>query len=77
MSSSHLDRRVFLKGAGAFAAVPLIGTALAAEPYQPMQAPALKGSAKSVVIPTHEWAGDFRAPARPARRPLLTNALSF
>lgn len=59
MSSSYLDRRGFLKGAGTLAAVPLIGTALAAEPYQPTRAPALKGSAQSVVIPTHEWAGDL------------------
>ena len=35
----------------------LIGTALAAGPYQPTKVPALKGSAKSVTIPTHEFAG--------------------
>jgi len=32
----------------------LIGTALAAGSYQPTQVGALKGSANSVVIPTHE-----------------------
>jgi nickel-dependent lactate racemase len=37
----------------------LIGTALAAAPYQPTRASSLKGSAKSVVIPTHEWAGEL------------------
>ena len=38
--------------------VPLIGTATAAEAYQPTGVAALKGSAKSVVIPTHEWQGN-------------------
>ncbi|MCC7175178.1 MAG: DUF2088 domain-containing protein [Bryobacterales bacterium] len=48
---SSLDRRAFLGGMGS---APLIGTALAAAPYQPAQVAALKGAAKSVVIPTHE-----------------------
>jgi hypothetical protein len=39
------------------APVPLIGTALAASAYQPTQVGALKGSVKSVLIPTHELAG--------------------
>ena len=39
--------------------VPLVGTALAAQPSQPTKVAALKGSAKSVVIPTHEWAGNI------------------
>jgi nickel-dependent lactate racemase len=38
--------------------VPLIGTATASEAYQPTKVAALKGSAKSVVIPTHEWWGN-------------------
>jgi nickel-dependent lactate racemase len=38
--------------------VPLIGTALAAAPYQPT-AVAAKGGRRSVVIPTHEFAGDL------------------
>jgi len=53
---SRIDRRSFLTGAGF---VPLIGTATAAAPYQPTQLAALKGSAKSVVIPTHEFAGNL------------------
>jgi nickel-dependent lactate racemase len=44
-----------MRGAGV---VPLIGTATAAEAYQPTAVAALKGSAKSVVIPTHEWWGN-------------------
>jgi nickel-dependent lactate racemase len=38
--------------------VPLIGTATAVGAYQPTNVAALKGSAKSVVIPTHEWQGN-------------------
>jgi len=53
---SSVNRRAFLKGVGS---VPLIGTALAAEPYQAKKVDALKGSAKSVVIPTHEFAGNL------------------
>jgi lactate racemase len=36
---------------------PLIGTALAAGQHQPVKVAALKGSVKSVTIPTHEFAG--------------------
>jgi hypothetical protein len=57
MKSSHLDRRGFL--AGSFASVPLIGTMMAAGPHQPIDVPALKGSRNSVVIPTHEFAGNI------------------
>jgi nickel-dependent lactate racemase len=53
---SSVNRRGFLRGMGS---VPLIGTALAAEPYQATKVGALKGSAKSVIIPTHEWAGNL------------------
>jgi nickel-dependent lactate racemase len=58
MAAREIDRRGSLRGAGGLAPVPLVGTALAAGPYQPTQAPALGGSAKSVVIKTHEWAGE-------------------
>jgi len=51
----NFSRRELLSGAGM---VPLIGTATAAEAYQPTRVAALKGSAKSVVIPTHEWQGN-------------------
>jgi nickel-dependent lactate racemase len=51
---------MFLKLAGAAASyVPLIGTATASAFSQPTHATSVKGSAKSVVIPTHEWAGDL------------------
>lgn len=50
------NRRAFLRGAGS---VPLIGAATASEPYQANQIAALKGAAKSVVIPTHEFAGEL------------------
>jgi lactate racemase len=56
MSAHRLHRRGFLK---ALAPVPLIGTTLTADPYQPTQVASLKGSANSVAIPTHEWAGDL------------------
>ena len=55
MSVYRIARRGFLGGAF----VPLIGTALASEPFQPVSAAALKGSARAVVIPTHEWAGEL------------------
>ena len=58
--SNVYDRRMFLKLAGAAAGwVPLIGTATASTPHQPTRASSVKGPAKSVVIPTHEWAGDL------------------
>jgi nickel-dependent lactate racemase len=59
MSVSIFSRRSFIKGAGTAGAVPLIGTALAAGPYQQTSVPALKGSANSVVIPTHEFTGNL------------------
>jgi nickel-dependent lactate racemase len=60
MPSNVYDRRKFLKiTAGAAGWVPLIGTATALLPNQPTHASSIKGSAKSVVIPTHEWAGDL------------------
>jgi nickel-dependent lactate racemase len=46
-----------LKGARHAASVPLIGAAMASAPFQLMAVPKLKGSAKSVIIPTHEFAG--------------------
>lgn len=55
MPTLNFSRRDLLRGAGV---VPLIGTATAAEAYQPTSVAALKGSAKSVVIPTHEWWGN-------------------
>jgi len=51
---SNVNRRTFLKGVGS---VPLIGTAFAAGAYQPTQVGGLKGSAQSIVIPTHEASG--------------------
>lgn len=56
MSTFDLGRRAFLKG---WSAIPLIGTAMTAAPFQSQSVPALKGSGKSVVIPTHEFAGDL------------------
>ena len=53
------SRRDFLKAAGGIATVPLIGTALAAAAFQPTRVAALKGAAKSVVIPTHEFYGNL------------------
>jgi nickel-dependent lactate racemase len=52
----NLNRRGFLKGVSS---VPLIGTATAAEPYQPKQVVSPKGSPTSVIIPTHEFAGNL------------------
>ena len=54
--SKVYDRRVFLKLVGAAGFVPLIGTSTVAALSQPTHAPSAKGSAKSVIIPTHEWA---------------------
>ena len=71
MSKLESHRRAFLKGA-----IPLIGTAMTAAPFQSQSVSALKGSGKSVVIPTHEFAGDLderldleRDEARQGRRP--------
>lgn len=55
MTRLRVNRRAFLRGGGA----PLIGTALAAGPYQAKEVGALKGSAHSVVIPTHEFQGNL------------------
>ena len=60
MPISIFSRRGFLQSAGSAGAIPLIGTALASGAYQPTQIAALKGSAAhSVVIPTHEFAGNL------------------
>jgi nickel-dependent lactate racemase len=59
MSALISSRREFIKIAGNAAAVPLIGTAMAAANLNPTQVEALKGSAKSVVIPTHEFYGNI------------------
>ncbi len=60
MPSNIYDRRTILKMIGAAGWVPLIGTATALGFNQPTHAATIKGSAKSVVIPTHEWAGDLK-----------------
>ena len=49
-------------GARYLAATPLIGTAMAQTPFQAKAVSKLKGAAKSVVIPTHEFAGPNGAP---------------
>lgn len=59
MPISIFSRRGFLKNAGRAGSIPLIGTALASGAFQATKVPALKGSAKSVVIPTHEFAGNL------------------
>lgn len=55
---SNFSRREFLGEAGKLASVPLIGTALAAGQSQPKTVPQARGG-KSVVIPTHEFAGNL------------------
>ena len=57
-----ISRRQILTGARYLAATPLIGTAMAQTPFQVKAVSKLKGSAKSVVIPTHEFAGPNGAP---------------
>jgi nickel-dependent lactate racemase len=59
MPISIFSRRGFLKNAGRAGALPLIGTALASGAFQATKVAALKGSAHSVVIPTHEFAGNL------------------
>jgi len=59
MSFQVFDRRTLLKAFGTAGWVPLIGTSMAGAPYQPTQASSAKGSGKSVIIPTHEWAGEL------------------
>src|SRR5712671_7252630 len=62
MSDSTFTRRAILEGWGYLAATPLIGTAMAQTPFQAKAVSKLKGAAKSVVIPTHEFAGPNGAP---------------
>jgi len=50
---------MLLKAVGAAGCAPLIGTSLAGAPQESTPASPAKGSAKSVVIPTHEWAGEL------------------
>lgn len=57
MPDSKVTRRSILAGAGYLASTPLIGTAMARTPFQAKAVSKLKGSAHSVVIPTHEFAG--------------------
>ena len=56
------SRRDFLKTAQSVAATPLVGSALTSAAHQASLLPKLKGSSKSVVIPTHELAGPGGAP---------------
>src|SRR5258708_37805211 len=62
LSEATLSRRQILTGARYLAATPLIGTAMAQTPFQVKAVSKLKGAAKSVVIPTHEFAGPNGAP---------------
>ena len=62
MANSQLSRRDILMGARYLAATPLIGTAMAQTPFQVKAVSNLKGARKSVVIPTHEFAGPNGAP---------------
>jgi hypothetical protein len=57
MPGSRVDRRGFLMGS--IASVPLIGTVMAGRPHEANNVPALGGSCNSVVIPTHEFAGNL------------------
>src|SRR6266567_8974224 len=62
MAQSEVSRREILAGARYLAATPLIGTVMAQTPFQVKAVSKLKGAAKSVVIPTHEFAGPNGAP---------------
>ncbi|HKE29310.1 MAG TPA: lactate racemase domain-containing protein [Bryobacteraceae bacterium] len=62
MSSSHVSRRRILEGAAALGAAPLIGTLMADRPFQPQAISRAGAGAKSVLIPTHEFAGPNGAP---------------
>jgi hypothetical protein len=62
MADDRSNRREFLEQAGKLGSIPLIGTALSAGPFQVNAVPQLKGKAKSVTIPTHEFAGPSGAP---------------
>src|SRR5437016_555785 len=57
-----ISRREILNRARYLSATPLIGTAMARTPFQVKAVSKLKGAAKSVVIPTHEFAGPNGAP---------------
>ena len=59
---SDYSRRGFLERAGALGSVPLVGTLMAAGPFQTRAVPQTKGRAQSVTIPTHEFAGPNGAP---------------
>lgn len=62
MADDRSTRRKFLEQAGKLGTIPLIGTAMAAAPFQVNNVPQLSGKAKSVTIPTHEFAGPGGAP---------------
>ena len=62
MSNSVLSRGDLLASARYLAATPLMGTAMAQTAFQAKAVSQNKGSAKSVVIPTHEFAGPNGAP---------------
>jgi lactate racemase len=59
---SAISRRQVLAGARFLAATPLIGTAMAQTAFQAQAVSKLQGAARSVVIPTHEFAGPNGAP---------------
>lgn len=60
--SETLSRRALLSSARYLAATPLIGTTMAQTPFQVKAVSKLKGSAKSVIMATHEFAGPNGAP---------------
>ena len=62
MTDERSTRREFLERGGKAGSVPLIGAAMAAAPLQVNSVSQLKGKAKSVTIPTHEFAGPGGAP---------------
>jgi len=62
MSNSEFSRRELLSRARYLAATPLVGSAMAQSAFQAKAVSQLKGSANSVVIPTHELAGPNGAP---------------
>ena len=62
MTDEGSTRREFLERGGKAGSVPLIGAAMAAAPLQVNSVSQLKGKAKSVTIPTHEFAGPGGAP---------------
>ena len=62
MTDDQSTRRQFLDRVGKLGYIPLVGTAMAAPPFQVKAVPQLKGNAKSVTIPTHEFAGPGGAP---------------